>query len=495
MFRSLYSRLAAVLTGLFFLVGLSVVAVLVFSMGMYQQEVNQKLNSRLAQQIVAEEIPVEKNRVNEGALKAVFHKLMVINPSIEIYLLDPKGNILAYSAPREKIKQKTVDLGPIIKWINGDMSTPLKGDDPRHPGERKAFSAARIPAEGALEGYLYVILEGELYEGVAQKLMGSYILRLSAGLAGASLLFAFIAGLILFFVLTGKLRRLAGVMDAFRKGDDFRKIALRVKKGAHHLNEIDRLGAAFMEMAERIENQIRQLQNSDALRRELIANVSHDLRTPLANLQGYIETLLMKEDGLTPEERRRYLEIAARHCERLTRLVNELLELARLESFDETRIEREPFNLGELVQDVTRKFQLAAGEKGIHITTNIQEQLPFVNADIGLIERALENLLENAVHYTPEGGSVSLLMKPEDQNIAVEVRDTGPGIPEEEIPQVFNRFYQSEKSRNETGGHSGLGLAITKRIIELHNRSIQVSGAPGKGTSFTFQLPKYHPSV
>jgi two-component system OmpR family sensor kinase len=494
MFRSLYSRLAAVLTGLFFLVGLSFVAVLVFSMGMYQQEVNQKLNSKLAQQIVAEEIPLEKNRVNEEALKAVFHRLMVINPSIELYLLDPEGNILAYSAPREKIKQKAVDLGPIVKWINGDMSTPLKGDDPRHPGEKKAFSAARIPAKGPLEGYLYVILGGEIYEGVAQKLMGSYILRLSAGLVGASLLFAFVAGLILFSVLTGRLRRLAGAMDAFKKGDDFRKIDLHLKKDGPHLNEIDRLGAAFMEMADRIEDQIGQLQNSDAMRRELIANVSHDLRTPLATLQGYIETLLMKEDGLTPEERRRYLEVAARHCERLTRLVNELLELARLESFDETRIEREPFSLGELIQDVTRKFQLAAGEKGIHIVTNIQEQLPFVNADIGLIERALENLLENAIHFTPEGGSVSLLMKPEDEDIAVEVRDTGPGIPEKEISQVFNRFYQSEKSRNGAEGHSGLGLAITKRILELHSRSIEVSGAPGKGTSFTFRLPKHHPS-
>jgi two-component system, OmpR family, sensor kinase len=495
MFRSLYSRLAAVLTGLFFLVGLSFVAVLVFSTGMYQQEVNQKLNSRLAQQIVAEEIPMEKNRVNEEALKGVFHRLMVINPGIEIYLLDPKGNILAYSAPREKIRRMTVDPGPIIRWINGDMSTPLKGDDPRHPGEKKAFSAARIPAKGALEGYLYVILGGEIYQGVAQKLMGSYVARLSAGLVGASLLFAFVAGLILFSVLTGRLRRLAEVMDAFKRGNDFRKIDLRVKKGARNLNEIDRLGAAFMEMADRIEDQIGQLQNSDALRRELIANVSHDLRTPLATLQGYIETLLMKEEGLSREERRRYLEIAARHCERLTRLVNELLELARLESFDETRIGREPFNLGELVQDVTRKFQLAAGEKGIRVVTNIQEQLPFVNGDIGLIERVLENLLENGVRYTPPGGSVSLLMKPEDEDIAVEVRDTGPGIPEKEIPHVFNRFYQSEKSRNGQGGHSGLGLAIAKRILELHNRSIEVSSVPGKGTRFTFRLPKDHPAV
>jgi two-component system OmpR family sensor kinase len=118
-----------------------------------------------------------------------------------------------------------------------------------------------------------------------------------------------------------------------------------------------------------------------------------------------------------------------------------------------------------------------------------------VNGDIGLIERVLENLLENGVRYTPPGGSVSLLMKPEDEDIAVEVRDTGPGIPEKEIPHVFNRFYQSEKSRNGQGGHSGLGLAIAKRILELHNRSIEVSSVPGKGTRFTFRLPKDHPAV
>jgi two-component system OmpR family sensor kinase len=131
MFRSLYSKLAAVLAGLFFVVGLSFVAVTVFSTGMYQQEVNQKLNARLAQQIVAEKILLKENRVNEEALEEIFHMLMVINPSIEVYLLDSEGTILAFSAPRGKVKRKRVDLGPIKRWLEGDMTIPLVGDDPR----------------------------------------------------------------------------------------------------------------------------------------------------------------------------------------------------------------------------------------------------------------------------------------------------------------------------------------------------------------------------
>ena len=119
MFKSLYSKLAAVLTGLFFLVGLSFVAVTIFSTEMYQQEVNQKLNSRLAQQIVAEKLLMKDNRVNEKALEEIFHMLMVINPSIEVYLLDPSGKILAYSAPQGKVKRERVDLNPVRSWIEG----------------------------------------------------------------------------------------------------------------------------------------------------------------------------------------------------------------------------------------------------------------------------------------------------------------------------------------------------------------------------------------
>jgi hypothetical protein len=241
-------------------------------------------------------------------------------------------------------------------------------------------------------------------------------------------------------------------------------------------------------MAARIEDQMEQLQRADATRRELIANVSHDLRTPLATLQGYIETLLLKEDSLGPEERRSYLQTAIKHCERLSKLVSELLELAKLDSSD-IRVEREPFNLSELTHDVVQKFQLKSGEKQITLSTKIEKDLPFVNADIGLIERVLENLIENAIQNTPPGGAISLMLTPQNEDIAIQVSDTGCGIAAEELANIFNRFYQLDKSRKSEQGHSGLGLAITKKILELHDRSISVVSAIGSGTTFSFQLP------
>jgi two-component system OmpR family sensor kinase len=130
----------------------------------------------------------------------------------------PEGRILAFSAPEEKIKRRRIDLDPIRKWIEGKSKIPILGDDPRNPEGRKAFSAARIPERGTLEGYLYVILGGESYDSVLQKMKGSYILQLSAWMILAGLMFALIAGLIIFGFMTGRLRRLAGAMDAFRKG-------------------------------------------------------------------------------------------------------------------------------------------------------------------------------------------------------------------------------------------------------------------------------------
>ena len=488
MFKSLYSKLAAVLTGLFCLVGLAIIFVTLFSTNMYQQEVNQRLNRELAEHIVAEKLLMQDNRVNQDALGDIFHMLMVINPSIEVYLLDPAGSILAFSADPGKVKRKHVGLEPIRRMLDEDVTIPVQGDDPRDPDGRKVFAVARIPESGPLQGYLYVILGGETYDSVVQKLKASYILRLSAWIIGGSLLFALAAGLVLFATLTGRLRRLANAMDAFRSGGDPRPTTLPGARSGRGADDIDRLGNTFIEMARRIDHQVEQLQQADAMRRELIANVSHDLRTPLATLQGYIETLHLKGDDLDLPERQHYLETAIKHCKRLSKLVSELLELAKLDGHD-IQARLEPFNLSELVQDVVQKFQLMAREKQLTLTTRCDKHLPFVNADIALIERVLENLIENAVHNTPAGGTVELALTPHGENVSVRVSDTGRGIPAEELSHIFNRFYQLDKSRKSEPGHSGLGLAITKKILELHDRSIDVASAIGSGTTFSFRLP------
>jgi signal transduction histidine kinase len=368
---------------------------------------------------------------------------------------------------------------------------PIGGDDPRDPARQKIFSAAAIPEDARvkdrLKGYIYIILGGEEAEGVAQTLRRSYILRLAVAMTIGTLLLALITGFYLFATLTRRLRRLAGTVENFQPASAESGASSGEQTPSPPHDEIDRLGAAFARLSERIEAQVRALQQADTQRREMVSNVSHDLRTPLAALQGYLETLTMKEGQLTPEEQRNYLAVATRHGERLTKLVSELFELAKLEARD-VPLHSEPFSLGELVQDVALKFQLTAQNNGLRLETDFAPDLPFVSADIGMIERVLENLIENALRYTPAGGVITLALAPAHGKIVVEVRDTGRGIAARDLPHIFERYYRAE-NQPETPGSAGLGLAITRRILELHDTTIQASSTPDHGTTFTFSLP------
>ena len=493
MFKSLYTKLAIVMLLLFVLLGVTILTVTLFTSDMYQQEVVQKLNRYLAKQIVAQKILMENNRISEKGLKDVFNMLMVVNPSIEIYLLNPSGKILAFSAPPGKVKLDRVDLVPIKKWFEDDIVYPLTGDDPRNPSRKKVFSVARIPDQGQLQAYLYIILGGEIFDSIAQKLRGSYIMQLSVWWIMASLLFALITGLLLFAYLTRRLKRLAVAMDSY----DMTQVPFRLQsihgQDRQDGDEIDRLAFTFKQLVDRIQLQMENLKHADALRRELVANVSHDLRTPLATLQGYIETLLLKNKRLSENERKHHLEIAIQHCHRLSNLVDELFELAKLDSH-EIQVQREPFNISELAHDVVQKFNLTAEDRQVTIQIDHDQQLPFANADIAMIERVIENLLDNAVRHTSQGGSIRISFSAQNGDISVCVSDTGCGIPEEDLPYIFDRYFHRDRTDKIKMGYSGLGLAITKRILELHNKSIMVESKAGSGTTFTFFLPANKPA-
>lgn len=487
MFKTLYAKLAAVFLGLFCLMGILYVLVTLFTTRMYLQEVNQKLNRGLAKNLVSETNLLDKGRVNDAALKEIFHMLMVINPNIEIYLLDAGGRILAYSAPPGTVKRELVALEPLRRFATETEVFPILGDDPRDLHRQKIFSVCPIPKEGEpIEGYLYVILGGEEFDSAAQMLQGSYILRLSAWAVAGGLLSALLAGLLFFNRLTRRLTRLDSAVERFARRDFSDSLNFESPSDARPGDEIDRLGATFKRMADRILQQWNSLKQTDALRRELVANVSHDLRTPLASLQGYLETLLLKEGTLSPEEQHRYLEIASTHSVRLGKLVAELFELAKLDS-QQAAPHAESFSLGELVQDVAQKFQLPAEQRRVRLQTDFRSDLPFISADIGLIERVFENLIDNALRHTPAGGTITIGLAPSDHAITIQVTDTGQGIPPEALPHIFDRFYRVEKDVRADG--AGLGLAIAKRILELHGSSIEASSAPNVGTTFTFRLP------
>lgn len=487
-YQTLFGKLAISLMFLFGLVGVSVVALTLYTTDLYHQEVSQKLNREVAKHIVNETRIIRDGNLDQLEIENLFHTLMIFNPSLEIYLLDASGGILAFSAPPWKVKRQSVEVAPIKHYLNTPSFRIITGDDPRDFEGQKIFSAAPIHIPGEFDGYLYVILGGEEYEDILQKVKSSSVLSLSMISIVIGLVFSLLTALTLFTGMTKRLKRLDLAMQAFEQNKQFN--SSDIPKYQNHGDEIDRLTTTFASMADKIQSQVEKLQTVDHLRRELVANVSHDLRTPLATLQGYIETLILKDHQLDTEQRKLYLQVAIKHCQRLNKLVMELFELAKLDA-KETKVHPEPFNLLELVQDIVQKFQLPAGENKVELSIEAAKDLPFVYADIGLIERVLENLIENAFKHTPENGSVTLALQPGAEGVSVTIKDSGTGIPEAEIPYIFDRFYQLDKNRSNQDGSSGLGLAIVKRIIELHQSQIQVVSQINQGAAFSFLLQKY----
>ena len=489
--KTLYAKLAAVLIALLCTLGLLYGAFNLYATKVFLQELNQRFNRDLARQLLVQRNMAGGDWLQKEQIKELFSYYMHINPAIEIYLLDTQGNILAFEAPQMKIKRQRVDLAPIRRFLHNDDHYPILGDDPRDETRRKVFSAAAYPLQGEPRQYLYVVLAGEDYDNMEALLHDSYFLQLSVAAVVGSVLFGLLAGLYAFNLLTRRLHRLTGLMERFRNSEFRRHQPYGNGASTQALltsgDEIDTLGATFDQMAQTIIEQVERLEQKDTLRRNLVANVSHDLRTPLASLQGYLETLLLKGD-LDEQQRHHYLEIAFRHGERLTRLVSELFELSKLEA-NEAQPQREPVALGELVQDAVQHFALRAEQQGITLQSRGGAELPFVSADIAMLNRVLENLIGNALQHTPQGGQVEITMGEAADSIELCVANNGAGIAPEDLPHVWERFYQAPERRH--GGGAGLGLAIVKRIVELHHGKLHVDSTPGQRTRFCLTLPRW----
>ncbi|MBL0314958.1 MAG: hypothetical protein IPP69_03955 [Flavobacteriales bacterium] len=219
------------------------------------------------------------------------------------------------------------------------------------------------------------------------------------------------------------------------------------------------------------------------MRRELLANVSHDIRTPLFSIHGYVETMLMKKDSLDKDQMTKYLETTLQGTQRLKTMVDELFELSKLES-KERKLNLEIFDLAEVVQDTTSGFQVEANQKGIQLKTEMNDRGIKVNGDIALIDRVVNNLLSNAIKHCKNGDQILVHVSKSGQHALVSVKDSGSGISPEDLPHIFNRFH---KGKAEPG--TGLGLAIVKSIMDLHGTSCTVESKTGEGSSFSFRLP------
>ncbi|WP_326543126.1 sensor histidine kinase [Pseudorhodoferax sp.] len=448
-----------------------------------EREVTQRLSLGLAAHIAGHAELMRPDGLDAAAVRRLFDMLMAVNPSVEVYLLDPQGRILAQAAPPGHLKLARVDLAPVRSLLAG-APLPVLGDDPRGMGA-KVFSAAPLQVDGRNAGYVYVVLSGEDREAISAHIAAGSALRTTLWAMAVVALLGLVAGLVAFRSITRPLRELTGAVQDFERDGvaALGRAAPALNQVARGRDEIGMLGQAFVRMAQRIDAQWQALTAQDQQRRELFANISHDLRTPLTSLHGYLETLRLKAEVLDFDERRRYLDIALGQSRKVGRLAQELFELARLE-YGVVKPEKERFALADLVQDLFQKFELAAEARRQRLVADIAPGLPVVHADLAMIERVLTNLLDNAIRHTPEGGEIAVRLLRGAAGVQVEVADTGPGIPRELQPVIFTR--PAFASGGERGG--GLGLMIVRRILQLHGSDIQLVPRPGAGAVFSFGL-------
>ena len=399
-----------------------------------EQELVQRLSSDVAEHIADSAEFMDENGLRPDAVRILFDQLMSVNPSVEVYLLDGAGTIVGDAAPSGHLRRERVAVEPIERLLAG-APPPVLGDDPRSDSGRKVFDAARLELKGRPWGYVYVILMGETRDVLAADVASATVLRNTLVAMAVIAVVAVLAGLVAVRLITST-------------------------------------------------EQWRTLRRQDRERREIIANVSHDLRTPLTSLHGFLETLAHKRD-LSDAERERYLATALAQSGKVTRLAHELFELARLEH-DESTLEREPFSLGDLVHDVVQELGLLAAAKEQRLTADVPEGLPHVVGSLRLIDRVLTNLIGNAIEHTPAGGEIAVALREVGNAVEVVVRDDGPGIPLE----VREALLGSPPRGGRTAG-AGLGLEIVRRILELHGSRIELEPLQ-RGTRVRFELPAAH---
>lgn len=479
--NSLFWRISASFLLILLLLGLGYVSITAHFSRKFYQETTQRMNANVAEHMLHEVSPFIGTEVNKEALGTIMHSMMAVNPSLEVYLLDENGLILSYVVLDKKVRLKNVKLEPVKDFIKDKGQSYVLGDDPRNPGEKTIFSATEVVEDGTFKGYVYMVLASEKFENIVGTLSSSYFMKIGSQTFGITLIAAFTIGLILIAFLTKNLRDIIQTVQNFEKGDYSARIPIKTN------GELANLSNTFNQMADTILENIDQLKEVDELRRDLIANVSHDLRSPMAVIHGYIETLIIREDKISEKERKKYLEIVLQSSEKLEKLVSDLFELSKLEAH-QVKVERQSFNLGELITQTEQSFLLQAEKKNIKLQTTIPEKIQ-VNADINLMQRVIQNLMDNALKYTPENGEVNISTRQNKNDIVVEVKNSGAGIPEEDLGNIFDRYYMAGTHKDQENA-TGLGLAIVKKIMDLHQSAIKVTSQQNGFTAFSFSLPQ-----
>ena len=358
-------------------------------------------------------------------------------------------------------------------WIGGERTPPPRfGDGRVHIGIANGLEYAAVPLRGSVgaPAMLYAVRSAPgVLPATLRFLRDFWGQLLVAGAVAAAI--ALLIARWLARGMTQPLRDMAQAARRMEAGEYGQRVRTRSR------DEVGQLAAAFNRMSG-------ELESLERLRRELVANVSHELKTPISALRAHLENLLDGVERPDPET----LQVMLSQSERLGRLVEQLLDLSRLDS-GEMPLQREQTPLQPIVSQVLSEIQVASANRDVHVEGRIPPDLPPVFVDRERVHQVLFNLLDNAVRFTPPGGAVVVSAQCTNGSCEVSVADTGPGIPPEHLPRLFERFYRVDPSRSQRDGGTGIGLAIARSVVEAHGGRIRAESEVGKGSVFTFDLP------
>ena len=442
-----------------------------------------------------------------AAFQQWLRALVLFEPDTELYLLDSSGTVLAKTGPAPLKPGTRVALAPVRESIEKSDAMYVMGDDPERMDAGAVVVAKPVrraqPLGGAREaGYLYLVLHTQQLPEGRWDVVRSSFARPALGAVIAVVALTTLLAVLIIATVTEPLRRLTRAVSTLSQRGLAEGLAVAPGSAlpAPTKDEFGQLTSAFEMLLDICRRQWNALRRTDHFRREGVSNLSHDLRSPLTATVACLETLDGRwVDSTERADDRRLVEIALRNTRNAARMVQSLGDLAKLDE-PEFSLRVEAVDTGELLDDIALRFAERAARQGVRLVTRPTapargeehvEASPRAELDVELFERAIANLLDNALKFCPRGSTVTLTAESCEGGVAVSVGDDGPGIPAADLPQLFDRFYQSRPSvapATAEGGR-GLGLAIVKRIAELHGGDVAVESTIGRGTRVTLTLP------
>jgi len=458
----------------------------------YQDRATQSLHQGLATHLVKTYPDIQIQEHQSQYLDTLFTELMLFGADFEFYILDKAGHVKTWSPVTDVVHQPSVNISKIQDAISASKEDlPLYGADPRRKNQSHIFSVAPIGDALNPSGYLYVIIGGAS-KAAFQIVQSPQMLWLLL----ASLVVISLVSFIVLYSVTHKvlIRPFNTLLTAISQADTYicspaknHKLGLQRsdRTSTNEFHKAEYYYRRSFSLARHAYQRLRALENS---RREMLSHLAHDLRTPLASVTGYLETLDAHKDKIDRPTRDFAVTTALSSAQQLGHLITQIFELAAMDS-PKYKIELKPVSVPNFIENIQRKLSPIAKKNQINLKFNSKPETLFVNADKAKLERIFTNLIENGIRHTPALGQVQIKYLVKKDHVIFQIIDTGHGITSKDLPHIFEPHYKSTNNVRGNTQQTGLGLSITQKLLELHKSKIFVASKPGQGSCFQFKLP------